>query len=96
MTTRSAPRRHWFSYGTDPLPTGDVLRDQDPIQAQRIADLFNSPAKADDASGGRVLRGLTATETDDLERMWRHESAGHDIDRARFLELLRKHELRVQ
>ena len=22
MTTRSAPRRHWFSYGTDPLPTG--------------------------------------------------------------------------
>ena len=22
MTTRSAPRQHWFSYGTDPLPTG--------------------------------------------------------------------------
>ena len=36
--------RHWLSYGTDPLPTGDVLRDQDPIQAQRIADLFNWPA----------------------------------------------------
>ena len=49
-----------------------------------------------DASGGRVLRGLTATETDDLERMWRYESAGHDIDRARFLALLRKHELRDQ
>ena len=22
MTTRSAPRRHWRSYGTDPLPSG--------------------------------------------------------------------------
>ena len=48
MTTTA---RHWFSYGTDPLPTGDVLRDQDPIQAQRIADLFNSPAKADGEAG---------------------------------------------
>ena len=50
-----------------------------------------------DACGGRVLRGLTATETDELERMWRNESAGHDIDRTQLLELLRKHEVaRIQ
>jgi hypothetical protein len=49
------------------------------------------------AFGGRVLHGLTATETDELERMWRDESAGHDIDRAQLLELLRKHEVaRIQ
>jgi hypothetical protein len=28
MTTRSAPRRHWFSYGTDPLPTGPEALDE--------------------------------------------------------------------
>ena len=28
MTTRSAPRRHWFSYGTDPLPTGSEALDE--------------------------------------------------------------------
>jgi len=28
MTTRRAPRRHWFSYGTDPLPTGTEALDE--------------------------------------------------------------------
>ena len=28
MTARSAPRRHWFSYGTDPLPTGAEALDE--------------------------------------------------------------------
>jgi len=28
MTTRRAPRRHWFSYGTDPLPTRTEALDE--------------------------------------------------------------------
>ena len=28
MTTRRAPRRHWFSYGTDPLPAGTEALDE--------------------------------------------------------------------
>jgi hypothetical protein len=28
MTASSVPRRHWFSYGTDPLPTGAEALDE--------------------------------------------------------------------
>ena len=28
MTTRRAPRRYWFSYSTDPLPTGAEALDE--------------------------------------------------------------------
>ena len=45
------------------------------------------------ADGGRAARGLTETETDELERMWLDRSTGRDIDAGRFLQLSNQHEL---
>jgi hypothetical protein len=45
-----------------------------------------------DANGGRALRGLTATETEELERMWLNKSTRRDIDTERFLKLSNQHE----
>lgn len=40
-----------------------------------------------------MLRGLTPTETDELERLWRDKGASSDFDEVRFLELSHKHEV---
>jgi hypothetical protein len=45
-----------------------------------------------DANGDRAARGLTATETEELESLWRDKSARGDFDKARFLQLFTRHE----
>jgi hypothetical protein len=45
------------------------------------------------ADGSRVLRGLTVAETEELKQLWEDGREGRDRDRARFIELSRKHEV---
>jgi hypothetical protein len=46
-----------------------------------------------DTFGNRVLRGLTPSETSELEDMRQRERDGQDVDKARFDELRSKHEV---
>ena len=43
-----------------------------------------------DALGNRILRGLTPSETAELERMWQNRRDSRDTDETRFLDLSRR------
>jgi hypothetical protein len=63
MTARPVPRRHWRSYGNDPLPSGAEARDEPqralPPAWKRIASLGHWAAKTGASKGCPSMPGPT-------------------------------------